>query len=182
MAHSHRSHHVVDHHYRQERGSTPHEQIGSGTPIATARRMPQKPELPPIMRFTQLRGIHTAIIPAIRNPNTSHGAIMANTWTNAINISFIFSSPCRERWVQRLAEIACESTASDCARSTFWTMTPSGTESRTEVKFQMPRIPAATSLSAHDCPAAFGTVRMPSLMLRRFTRRGRSAIGRTLTP
>ena len=60
-------------------GSTPHEQIGSGTPIATARRMPRKPELPPIMRFTQLRGIHTAMIPAIRNPNTSHGAIIANT-------------------------------------------------------------------------------------------------------
>ena len=74
------------------------------------------------MRFTQLRGIHTAMIPAIRNPNTSHGAIMANTWTNAINIAFIFSSPCGERWVQRLAEIACESTASDCARSTFWTI------------------------------------------------------------
>ena len=70
-------------------GSTPHEQIGSGTPIATARRMPPKPELPPIMRLTQLRGIQTAMIPAIRNPNTSHGDIMANTCTNASNISFI---------------------------------------------------------------------------------------------
>ena len=71
-------------------GNTPHEQTGSGTPIATARRMPPMPELPPIMRLTQFLGIHTAMIPAIRNPNTSHGAIMANTCTNAIKTSFTF--------------------------------------------------------------------------------------------
>ena len=68
-------------------GRTPHEQIGSGTPTSTARSMPENPELPPITRFTHALGIHTAMMPAARNPATSHGDIAANTSANEIDSS-----------------------------------------------------------------------------------------------
>ncbi len=70
-------------------GRTPHEQIGSGTPTSTARRMPKKPELPPMTRFTHALGIHTAMTPAAKKPATSHGDIAANTSTNEIKRSYI---------------------------------------------------------------------------------------------
>ena len=66
-------------------GRTPHEQIGSGTPTSTARRIPEKPELPPMTRFTHALGIHTAMTPAARKPTTSHGDIAANTSANKIS-------------------------------------------------------------------------------------------------
>lgn len=59
-----------------------HEQIGSGTPTSTARRIPEKPELPPMTRLTHALGIHTAMTPAAKKPTTSHGDIAARTLAN----------------------------------------------------------------------------------------------------
>ena len=70
-----------------EIGITPQEQIGSGTPIMTARMMLLIPPEVPRKRITKSRGRHTAMIPAMKNPMISHGAIIANTFQNAVQNS-----------------------------------------------------------------------------------------------
>ena len=70
-------------------GNTPHEHIGSGTPTSTARSIPRNPELPPMTRFTHVRGTQTAMTPAMKKPTTSQGDIAANTSANEIRRSHI---------------------------------------------------------------------------------------------
>ena len=76
-----------------EIGITPQEQIGRGTPIMTARMMLLIPPEAPRKRITKSRGRHTAMIPAMKNPMISHGAIIENTFQRALQNSisiFIF--------------------------------------------------------------------------------------------
>ena len=68
-------------------GITPHEQIGSGTPIETARMMLLTPPEAPRNFITKSRGMHTAMIPAMKNPMMSQGAIIANTFQNVMQNS-----------------------------------------------------------------------------------------------
>jgi hypothetical protein len=70
-------------------GITPQEQIGSGTPIDTARIMLLIPPESPRKRITKSRGRQTAIIPAMRKPMMSQGAIIANTFQNVLQKSKI---------------------------------------------------------------------------------------------
>ena len=70
---------------------TPQEQIGSGTPIDTARIMLLIPPESPRKRITKSRGRQTAIIPAMRKPMMSQGAIIANTFQNVLRKSRIIS-------------------------------------------------------------------------------------------
>ena len=66
--------------------------------------------------------------------------------------------------------------------SAFSTCTSLGTFSLTGEKFQMPRMPASTSMSAQDCAQFFGTVSTARRMFMRLTSLGISETFRTGTP